>query len=47
MGDSRVQVDGKSSSTLTSGFKPEGSSFLEQRYQDQLEAETDSFTEHW
>ena len=45
MGDSRVQVDGKSSSTPTPAFKPKGSSFLEQRYQDQVEAETDSFTE--
>ncbi|MDJ0679268.1 MAG: DUF4157 domain-containing protein [Xenococcaceae cyanobacterium MO_167.B52] len=44
MGDSRVQVDGKSSSILTPGFKPEESSFLKQRYQDQVEAETTSPT---
>ncbi len=42
MGDSRVQVDGKSSSTVTPGFKPQGSSFLEQRYQEQVETETTS-----
>ncbi len=44
MGDSRVQVDGKSSSTLTPGFKPEKSSFLKQRYQDRVEVETTSPT---
>ncbi|MGB5636775.1 MAG: DUF4157 domain-containing protein, partial [Waterburya sp.] len=44
MGDSRVQVDGKSSSTLTPGFKPEESSFLKQRYQDRVEVETTSPT---
>ena len=45
MGSDRVQVDGKSSSTPTPAFKPKGSSFLEQRYQDQVEPGTDSFTE--
>ncbi len=45
MGSDRVQAEKKSSSTLTPGFKPEGSSFLEQRYQDQVEPGTDSFTE--
>ena len=44
MGGDRVQVDAKSSSTLTPGFKPEESSFLKQRYQDQVEAETPSPT---
>ena len=44
MGDSRVQVDAKNSSTLTPGFKPEESSFLKQRYQDQIEEETTSPT---
>ena len=40
MGSDRVQVDAKNSSTLTPGFKPEESSFLKQRYQDQVEEET-------
>ncbi len=45
MGSDRVQVGNKSSSTLTPGFKPEQSIFLQRRYQDRVEAETDSFTE--
>ena len=44
MGSDRVQADRKSSSTLTPGFKPEESSFLEQRYQDWVEEETISST---
>ncbi len=44
MGSDRVQVDGKNSSTLTPGFKPEESSFLKQRYQDRVEEETISST---
>ena len=44
MGDSRVQVDGKSSSMLTPGFKPEESTFLKQLYQDRVEEETTSPT---
>ena len=42
MGGDRVQVEAKSSSALTPGFKPEESSFLKQRYQDQVEAETET-----
>lgn len=45
MGGDRVQIEAKSSSTLTPGFKPKESSFLKQRYQDQVEAETTSTIE--
>ena len=45
MGSDRVQVEKKSLSTLTPGFKPEKSSFLQRRYQDRVEPETDAFTE--
>ena len=45
MGSDRVQAYRKSSSIITPGFKPKQFSFLQPRYQDQVEAETDSFTE--
>ncbi len=45
MGSDRVRAYRKSSSTLTPGFKPEKSSFLQRRYQDPVESGTDSFTE--
>ena len=45
MGGDRVRTYKKSSSTLTPGFKPEKSSFLQPRYQDQVDTETDTFTE--
>ncbi len=47
MGSDRVRAyrKTKSSSTLTTGFKPKQSIFLQPRYQDRVEAESDSFTE--
>ena len=45
MGSDRVRAyrKTKSSSTLTPGFKPKQSIFLQPRYQDRVEAESDSF----
>ena len=43
MGSDRVRAKRKSSSTLTPGFKPKQFSFLQPRYQDTVETETDSF----
>ena len=40
MGSDRVQIEGKSSSTLTPGFKPKQFSFLQPRYQDQVETDS-------
>ena len=44
MGSDRVRAYRKSSSTLNPGFKRKKSSLLKQRYQDQVEPETDTFT---
>ena len=46
MGSDRVRANRKSSSTLTPGFKPKQFSFLQPRYQDQVEPETDSVQEN-
>ena len=45
MGSDRVRAYRKSSSTLTPGFKPKQFSFLQPRYQDQVDTETDLLTE--
>ncbi len=46
MGSDRIRAEGKKSSSLIPGYKPKQFSFLQPRYQDQVETESDSLTEN-